>query len=74
MPHKCSLTRDYCPAKAGGFWDGGDSCPIRKYQHSNRYFESGEITGAAVGIFDDTCRYYGIERAAKLKNKKFMEV
>ena len=71
--YKCSLTHEKCGAMAAGFYDSGDSCPLREYKSSSRYYEPGEDEHGAQAIIDDTCRYYGIARAAELKNKKFME-
>lgn len=66
MPGKCLLTGEYCKAVDAGFWDYGDSCPIRRYKNSTRQEED------ALYI-NDTCRYYGIARAKELQRKYFRE-
>lgn len=71
MPYKCSLTREHCPVTC--FEYGGDACPTGQYKDSSRYYDPGESEHSAQAIIDDTCRYYGIARAAELKDKKFME-
>lgn len=74
MASKCSLTHEYCGADNAGFDDGGDSCPIGKYKSSSRHYAPGEDERGATGIIDDTCRYYGLKRAAEIEHSDFMEV
>ena len=70
---KCAITHEKCGADDAGFWDNGDSCPIQKYKHSSYYYDPGESKSGSKVLMDDTCRFYGIARAEKLKNKKFLE-
>lgn len=66
MNYKCYLTRERCPADDPDI-DDGDSCPIGKYQNSNRKTPDGFL-------FDNTCRYYGIARAKELQKHYTREV
>lgn len=73
MAYKCYLTGDYCKAYLGGSQDDGNSCPIGRYQPSDRYCEKGdkEYEKGAVIILDSHCRYYGIKDAKRIENKRF---
>ena len=61
---KCSLTHEKCGAVDAGFWDDGDSCPLRRYKSSSRLEREQEED---VILIDDTCRYYGIARTKELQ-------
>ena len=66
MASKCSITHEYC--KAADFIYRGDCCPIRKYKSS-----STKAGADAPALIDDTCRYYGLKRAAEIEHSNFME-
>ena len=74
MGYKCAITGEYCHVPGGGFeYGSGNLCPIERYKDSSIYYLPGESKTGTVYRIDWTCRYYGITRAAKLKNHKFME-
>ena len=75
MERKCSITHESCTAAAAGFWDEGASCPIQRYKSSSGYSKLGSLGADKKGIriIDDTCRYYGISRAARLEKETFLE-
>lgn len=61
MASKCSLTGRYCPIQDRAWAHGlirdvaGGSCPISKYEPSDRGH-----------ILSDTCRYFGIARSRRI--------
>lgn len=62
MASKCSLTGRYCPIQDRAWAHGlirdaaGSTCPIHKYEPSDRGH-----------ILSDTCRHYGIIRSRMIK-------
>ena len=57
MKDRCEITNSECTAVEAGFYDCGDSCPIGKYENSNRINDNG------VFVFNATCKYCNSSRA-----------
>lgn len=71
---ECYLTNEPCNVSMNpDYYDQKDDCPIKEYKDSSYYYKPGESKSGAVWRADHVCRYYGITRAEKIRNRKFME-
>ena len=68
MREECSLTRETCYTD---FEYEPHLCPY--YKSSSYYYAPGESETGAKAYLNNVCRFYGIKRAQKLRNKNFME-
>ena len=69
MNFKCSITRQKCPI--GDFEYDHDLCP--NYKDSSYRYKPGEGKSGASFRLDSLCRFYGIERADKNKDRDWLD-
>jgi hypothetical protein len=73
MNRKCSITGEPCNID---FYtmpeDNRSNCPIGRYKDSSYRYAPGESKSGAVWRSDDECRYHGIARARRLREKEFI--